>query len=144
LLEALAVRYPDKVRTVTLTSGDKTDNDAAVAEIERIAGRLDVVIANAALGDFTGPVLKTSPQDMATHFHVNAIGTLVLFQSTYPLLKASTETPKFIPISSRLGSIEAGTERGPEFLAYGASKTAVNYIARKIRADHEGLGGFTS
>jgi NAD(P)-dependent dehydrogenase (short-subunit alcohol dehydrogenase family) len=143
-LEALASQNPDKVRIVTLTSGDKTDNEAAVAEIKRIAGRLDVVIANAALGDFTGPVLETSAQDMATHFHVNTIGTLVLFQSTYPLLKASTETPKFIPISSRIGSIELGTQGGIGFLAYGASKAAVNYMARKIRADHEGLGAFAS
>ena len=30
---------------------------------------------------------------------VNVIGTLILFQAAYPLLKANTSSPKFIPIS---------------------------------------------
>jgi NAD(P)-dependent dehydrogenase (short-subunit alcohol dehydrogenase family) len=130
------------VKIVKLTSGDKADNKAAAAEIQRIAGRLDVVIANAAIGQMTGPVLETSAQTMAEHFVVNTIGPLVLFQATYPLLKASSDVPKFIPITSIVGSITAFAPLGVPMLAYGASKAALNYLTVKIRADHEGLGVF--
>jgi NAD(P)-dependent dehydrogenase (short-subunit alcohol dehydrogenase family) len=140
-LEAIAAHHSDKVHIIKLTSGDEADNEAAVAEVQKVAGRLDVVIANAAIGMVTGPSLSTSSQAMAEHYAVNTIGPLVLFQATYPLLKASSSTPKFIPISSSGGSIEkrAGTP-GLPYLAYGASKAALNYLARKLRADHEGLG----
>jgi hypothetical protein len=36
------------------------------------------------------------------------LGVLALFQATYPLLKESTSTPKFIPISSTVGSVTIG------------------------------------
>jgi NAD(P)-dependent dehydrogenase (short-subunit alcohol dehydrogenase family) len=129
---------------VKLTSGDEADNKAAVAEIERVAGRLDVVIANAAIGLLAGSVLETSPQAMAEHFAVNTIGPLVLFQATYPLLKASSDAPKFIPISSVGGSITYCAPMGIPHLPYGTSKAALNYLTVKIRADHEGLSKFPS
>jgi NAD(P)-dependent dehydrogenase (short-subunit alcohol dehydrogenase family) len=132
------------VKIIKLTSGDEADNKAAVAEITRVAGRLDVVIANAAIGLPTGSVLETTAQAMAEHFAVNTIGPLVLFQATYPLLKASSDTPKFIPITSVSGSITNGAPSPFPLLAYGASKTALNYLTVKIRADYEGLGAFSS
>jgi NAD(P)-dependent dehydrogenase (short-subunit alcohol dehydrogenase family) len=130
------------VKIVKLTSGDEADNKAAVAEIKRFAGRLDVVIANAAIGVPTGPVLETPAQAMAEHFAVNTIGPLVLFQATYPFLKASSDAPKFIPVTSSGGSIAHAAHMGIPLLAYGASKAALNYLAVKIRADHEGLSAF--
>lgn len=45
-LKDLAAKYPN-VHAVKLTSGDKTDNEAAVAEIQKTTGQLDVIIANA-------------------------------------------------------------------------------------------------
>jgi NAD(P)-dependent dehydrogenase (short-subunit alcohol dehydrogenase family) len=130
------------VKIVKLTSGDEADNRAAVAEIERVAGRLDVVIANAALGEPTGGALETSANAMAEHFAVNTIGPLVLFQETYALLKASTAAPKFVPISAISGSITVGAPMGVPTLAYSTSKAALNYLTSKIRADHEGLSAF--
>jgi hypothetical protein len=138
-LEAIVAEHPGKVRIVKLTSCDEAENRAAVAEIERVAGRLDVVIANAGMGFAAGSVLETSVQPMIDHFTVNTLGVLVLFQAAYPLLKASTPAPKFIPISSRVGSIQQ-QPLGMPLLAYGTSKAALNYLAAKLRADHEGLG----
>lgn len=46
-LQELATKNPNIVHIVKLTSGEIEDNKAAAAEIEKIAGRLDVVIANA-------------------------------------------------------------------------------------------------
>jgi NAD(P)-dependent dehydrogenase (short-subunit alcohol dehydrogenase family) len=48
-LQALAAAHPGKLHVVELASADEAGNRAAVAEIERVAGRLDVVIANAGM-----------------------------------------------------------------------------------------------
>jgi NAD(P)-dependent dehydrogenase (short-subunit alcohol dehydrogenase family) len=48
-LQALAKAHPGKLHVLKLTSADEADNRAAAAEIKRIAGRLDVVIANAGM-----------------------------------------------------------------------------------------------
>jgi NAD(P)-dependent dehydrogenase (short-subunit alcohol dehydrogenase family) len=46
-LQEIAKSNPGKLHIVKLTSPDEEDNRAAVDEIKRIAGRLDVVIVNA-------------------------------------------------------------------------------------------------
>lgn len=138
-LESLASQHSGKLHIVQLTSGDEADNKAAVRKIQRIVGRLDVVIANAAIGAPTGSAMETSAQDMAEHFAVNTIGPLVLFQATYPLLKASSDAPKFIPVSSVGGTVARGATLRRPTLAYGASKAALNYLSVKLRADHENL-----
>jgi len=138
-LQALAQQYPGKVHIVKLTLCDKAENEAAVASITSIAGRLDVVIASAGISHFYGTSLETPPEQMRNHFEVNVVGTLVLFQATYPLLKSSTPFPKFVPISSGGGSITAGTALPLSVVAYGASKAALNYLARKLHFEYDNL-----
>jgi NAD(P)-dependent dehydrogenase (short-subunit alcohol dehydrogenase family) len=70
---------------------------------------------------------------------VNVVGTLILFQAAYPLMKASTPKPKFVPISSSAGSIAEGAAFPMRHLAYGASKAAENYLARKLHYEHDDL-----
>jgi NAD(P)-dependent dehydrogenase (short-subunit alcohol dehydrogenase family) len=77
---------------------------------------------------------------MREHFEVNTLGPLVLFQAMYPLLRASTASPKFIPVSSGVGSIEFGTQLPLQKIAYGTSKAALNYLTRKLRIENDGLG----
>jgi NAD(P)-dependent dehydrogenase (short-subunit alcohol dehydrogenase family) len=141
-LSELATRHQGKLHIVKLTSADEADNRAAVEEIKRIAGRLDVVIANAAVLSDTKWVLETSQENMLHHFTVNVLGPMVLFQATYPLLKASTNTPKFVPISSTSGSIAAGTQFPLPQTEYGTSKAALNWMTKKLSTENEGLGQF--
>lgn len=129
-LQELAAKNPNVVHIVKLTSGEVEDNKVAAAEIERIAGRLDVVIANAgkspcqhhvifcftyelpsfdtlAIGGFYGPLVSTPIEQFAKHYHVNTVGPIVLFQAVYPLLlKSTTGAPQFNVISTAAGSIE--------------------------------------
>jgi NAD(P)-dependent dehydrogenase (short-subunit alcohol dehydrogenase family) len=46
-LLALSKEHSGKLHIIKLTSADEADNRAAVQEIKKTAGRLDVVIANA-------------------------------------------------------------------------------------------------
>jgi len=137
-LKALETKYPGKVHTLKLVAGDQAGSDAAIAEIKRISGRLDVVIANAGIAKFFGSILNTPQEELLEHYQVNLIGTTVLFQAVWPLLKESPE-PKFAVISTVAGSITVGAAMPAGFLAYGASKAALNYLAMKLHSEHPEL-----
>jgi NAD(P)-dependent dehydrogenase (short-subunit alcohol dehydrogenase family) len=89
-------------------------------------------------------VLDIPLASMREHFEVNTLGPLVLFQATYPLLKVSTASPKFVPVSSGAGSLEFGSKLPMKQIAYGTSKAALNYLTRKLRMENDGLGAFFS
>ncbi|KAF7982496.1 hypothetical protein HWV62_28084 [Athelia sp. TMB] len=138
-LQALARSFPGKVYPIRLISCDRETHTAAVEEIKKVAGRLDVVIANAGICDAYATILDTTPDELRTHFDINVVGPQVLFQTTYPLLKASTPTPKFIVISSIAGSITLGPGIPVQNGTYAISKVAVSYLARKLHFENEGL-----
>ncbi|KAF7972914.1 hypothetical protein HWV62_16560 [Athelia sp. TMB] len=140
-LAKLVQAYPGNVYTVQLTSGSRADNEAAVEEIQKVAGRLDAVIANAGISNFIGPAVDTPEEKLREHYEVNVIGTHVLFSTTYALLSASPN-PKFIAISSAGGSIAQGTPMPRGMLAYGASKAALNYLVRKVHFEYPDLVAF--
>jgi len=131
-LQALKSKYPGKLYPVKLAAANKADNQAAVAEIEKVAGRLDVVLANAGQGDNFEASDKVSFDAMRSHFETNVLGPLGLFQATWPLLKTSSKTPKFFITSSVVGSIQMGTTFPWNFLAYGSTKAAANFLAAKL------------
>lgn len=122
---------------VKLDSTVETDAAAAVAELrERGLGSLDVVIANAGIGQGGTSVRNTSVANTQKHFNVNVIGPLTLFQATADLLQASeTGSPKFIAISTVIGSI-GSQEIFANFprvsSPYGASKAALNWFIRLL------------
>ncbi|EJU05874.1 NADP-binding protein [Dacryopinax primogenitus] len=137
-LLSLQSNHSEKLHILPLTSAYRSDNLAAVSEIQRIAGKLDVVIANAGIANFWGSILETPDAAMREHYEVNVIGATVLFQSVWPLLKLSTK-PEFAIISSVAGSIAAGASLPAGFFAYGASKAAVDYLAMKLHSEHPEL-----
>ncbi|KZO92366.1 NAD(P)-binding protein [Calocera viscosa TUFC12733] len=137
-LKALEAKYPGKVHTVKLTSADKADNQAAVEEIKRVAGKLDVVIANAGIAKFLGSVLTTPEQELRDHYEINVIGPAVLFQATWPLLKASPK-PIFGIVSSGVGSVATGATLPAGTFAYGASKAGANFLCMKLHSEHPEL-----
>ena len=111
-------------------------NDALTA-IEHLRERgittLDVVIANAAMVTSFETVLETRPEDMLPHYDVNCVGQLRLFQACYPLMKKSGGEGRegiFCFVTSGIGSIAAMEPM--KCLAYGCSKAALNFLARKI------------
>ena len=69
-LHTFANAHSERVHVIKVVSADKENNKAAVEEIKRVAGRLDVVIANAGIGNTLGMALETSPADMVRHFEV--------------------------------------------------------------------------
>ncbi|KAL1683355.1 hypothetical protein EV122DRAFT_201835 [Schizophyllum commune] len=133
-LQALAAAHPDRVHIVKIVSADKADNAAAVEKVKRVAGRLDVVVANAGISDCFLPALEVPREEIVRHVEINTNGPLVLFQATYTLLRESAK-PKFIVVSSGMGSITFGASQPVNTYAYGASKAAVNWVTRKLHHD---------
>jgi norsolorinic acid ketoreductase len=77
------------------------------------------------------PVLDTPAEEVRRNFEVNTLGPLTLIQAFYPLLDAVAE-PKFLVLTSSIGSI-ADIESFPvPFFGYGISKSAANYLVRKL------------
>ncbi|KAJ7466183.1 hypothetical protein B0H11DRAFT_2284645 [Mycena galericulata] len=136
-LKDLAAKHTD-VHAVKLTAGDEADNQAAVAEIKRIAGQLDVIIANAGIAQYYGELATTPISEFREHWEVNALGPIVLFQAAHTLLLASPSgAPVFALISSLVSSM--GHYFPLPVAAYGSSKAASNFLVKVLDAEHKPL-----
>lgn len=97
--------------------------------------KLDVLIANAGSGTCFKSTVDTPLSAIATDFYANTLGPIALYQNLLPFLKASTGA-KFVVIGSILGSIGAMMP-GVPVVAYGASKAAVHYAAKRIHDEEK-------
>ncbi|KAJ7319391.1 hypothetical protein DFH08DRAFT_1086271 [Mycena albidolilacea] len=136
-LKDLAAKHPN-VHPIKLTSGDEADNAAAAAEIQKTAGHLDVVIANAGIAKYYGALATTPLSEFTDHWQVNTFATVVLYQAVHKLLLASpTGAPKFAYISTIAASIGAFLNFSGS--AYGSSKAAANYLVKALDAENPSL-----
>lgn len=91
------------IHIVKLDSVSESDAKAAAEKIENISGYVDVIIANAGILNYQGPLLTTPIKEIRDHYEVNVVSPLILFQALYPLLKKSkSDAPKFVVISTVL------------------------------------------
>ncbi|KAJ7725786.1 hypothetical protein B0H16DRAFT_1895001 [Mycena metata] len=136
-LKDLAAKHSN-VHPVKLTSGDQADNEAAIAEIQKTAGRLDVIIANAGIANTMGSVASTSPSAFREHWEVNTLGPIVLFQAAHALLLAS---PTGAPIFAYISTVGASMAQYYDLHApaYGSSKAAANFLVKALDGDHPSL-----
>ena len=99
-----------------------------ILEKNRSITSIDIVIANAAIGVFAGNVFQTPLRVARDHYNANSVGPLALFQAVFPLLSAATKagsTPKFITMTSTVGSI-SDLKKWPSIAtAYGPSKSCI-------------------
>jgi enoyl-[acyl-carrier protein] reductase III len=97
-----------------------------VAEIERRAGRLDVLVSNAASG-----VLRPALELSAKHWD------WVLSTNARPLLLAVGEAVRLMPAGGRVISISSlGSQRTiPSYAAVGVSKAALEALTRYLAVE---------
>ena len=102
---------------------------AAAAEIEHVAGRLDVLVNNAGISGRTdGGVQDPTSLDLDVVRHVldtNVFGVVRVTNAMLPLLYRAP-SPRIVNISSNMGSLALQT--GPVMAAYAPSKTMLNSI----------------
>lgn len=140
-LHTLRSSHGNRLVLVKIDAGSDTDALNAVKDLKSKHGvvRLDVVISNSGIAKHVGVALNTPSMELRDHFNINTVSHLLLFQATWPLLMVATSEPKFIVISSSVGSIGAMEKEPVPMLAYGSSKAATNFLIRKLHFEHEKL-----
>lgn len=141
----------ERAQHVVVVPLDVTSDEsikAAVAAVERRTTYLDVVINNAAVGDFGDDINAVSRDSLLETFNVNAASPVLVARAFRPLLQASTYANKaVINISTIIASIEAlpgflatflgavGATVKTSGFAYAVSKAALNMANRLLSVE---------
>ncbi|HEX8518311.1 MAG TPA: SDR family oxidoreductase [Pseudonocardia sp.] len=117
---------------VPLDVTDDASATAAAAVVEEHAGRLDVLVNNAAItGGAPQEPTRADPANIRTVVETNVIGVLRVTNAMLPLLRRSP-APRIVNMSSTVGSLTRqsapGAETGPISAVYSASKTYLNAV----------------
>lgn len=154
--QAAAQTIAGNVHSIQLDVTDYASIHAAVAQVERQFGRLDVLINNAAISRANGQESETmqdyiqrsratliSVDEVRTIWETNVFGVLAVTQAFVPLLRKS-EAARIVNVSSNLGSLTINATPNPHRATfnpgYGASKTALNAITLAFAIDLEAEG----
>jgi NAD(P)-dependent dehydrogenase (short-subunit alcohol dehydrogenase family) len=111
----------ENIRGVQSDVSNLADLDRLFATIEQEQGHLDVVFANAGVGEFAS-LGSITEEHFDTTFNINVKGTLFTVQKALPLLPEGAS----IILNASIVSIK-GT---PAFSVYSATKAAVRSFAR--------------
>jgi NAD(P)-dependent dehydrogenase (short-subunit alcohol dehydrogenase family) len=123
--------------SVQLDLLDEASIDAAAATISDLYGRLDILINNAGIVDWTdGAPSRASRQAVRRTVETNFFGTLAVTQAMLPLLWKSTAA-RIVNLSSTLGSLASnGDPSSPyyssQLIGYNASKAALNMLTVQL------------
>ncbi|KAJ7626804.1 hypothetical protein FB45DRAFT_979570 [Roridomyces roridus] len=136
-LADLVAKHPN-VHPIKFVANDQVNNEAAIAEIKSSTGQLDVIIANAGVAKYAGPIATTPLSEFKDHWEVNTLGTVVLFQAAQELLLAS---PTGAPIFAYISTAGASMARFFNLSAapYTSSKTAANFLIKALDAENPKL-----
>ena len=142
-LSSVTTHVDSKIIVVKIDNNNTQDPEDAVKLVvrEHAVDHIDLVIANGATAKFYGPTLDTPVEGLQEHFITNTISVLALIKATWPLLKLSSH-PKFVPVSSTVGSIGDMEKWQMNAAAYGVSKAAVNYITKSLHVENPTLIAF--
>ena len=105
--------------------------DAAVAEVDRKFGKLDILVNNAGIVAERTPPTQSRMENFRKTFETNLFGLVAVTQAFLPLLRKAP-AGRIVNVSSALGSLTSVSAPQSRFdnsyLAYGASKAAVNSV----------------
>ncbi|KAK9839264.1 hypothetical protein WJX81_004604 [Elliptochloris bilobata] len=129
-LQKLAERYSGRVHTVVLDTSDEASVKAAAATVEKhFSDGVDFLINMAGVADSNFvSALQTEGSEYLRVLKVNTVGSFLVTQAFYPLLKKGN-TRTVVNVSSRGGSITNHRAGGPisgKIVAYTSSKAALN------------------
>ena len=135
------VGHGSRIIPVQYDAGQLSSAQELVEGLKNSGGitHLNTVIANAGIASQWGDTKDVQAEEVLTHFQVNTMGPLLLYQATRDLLLAAKgdSIPKFFLISSVVGSVTKGPHIPFKMVAYGMSKAAGNYFARKANVEED-------
>jgi len=107
------------------------DLERIFATVKAAKGRIDVLLANAGLGDIQ-PIGSITEESFDRIFGVNVKGTLFTVQKALPMMKAGGSIILTGSTTDQMGT--------PAFSVYSASKAAIRNFARSWALDFVGTG----
>ncbi|KAF3407193.1 hypothetical protein DPV78_001709 [Talaromyces pinophilus] len=145
ILNALPPSYPGTLHGIYRLDSASTADAITLRETllspEHKVSKIDIIIANAGVGEPFDTLLDAPIDALEQFYRVNALGPVQLYQQLWKDLLENSANPKFIFVSSVLGSLTYVdfTPCG----GYGASKAAGNYFVRKMHEENRGLVAVT-
>ncbi|SHN50742.1 NAD(P)-dependent dehydrogenase, short-chain alcohol dehydrogenase family [Geodermatophilus obscurus] len=128
-LDRTAGQAPDDVPVLLADVTDTAAVEAAVEEVVRRAGRLDVLVNNAGIGA-VGTVADNSLEEWQRTLDVNVLGIVRVTRAALPHLRRS-------PAAAIVSTCSVAAEIGlPLRALYSATKGAVLSLTRAMAADH--------
>ncbi|ASU80293.1 3-oxoacyl-ACP reductase [Actinopolyspora erythraea] len=125
-LDAAVSRVGARGIAIRSDVSDHGDLDRLFAEIADRSGRLDVVVANAGVGDY-GPLGTITEEEYERTTSINLKGTVFTIQRALPLLTTGA--------SVMLVSSGAALRAAPGLGVYAATKAAIRSLARTWAAE---------
>jgi NAD(P)-dependent dehydrogenase (short-subunit alcohol dehydrogenase family) len=125
-LDAAVKQIGKSVNAVQGDVSNLADLDRLYATIKQQKGHIDILFANAGIGEFA-PLGAITEEHFDKTFDVNVKGLLFTVQKALPLLKDGSSIILNASIVSSTGS--------PAFSVYSASKAAVRSFARTFTTD---------
>jgi NAD(P)-dependent dehydrogenase (short-subunit alcohol dehydrogenase family) len=125
-LDAAVKQIGKSVNAVQGDVSNLADLDRLYATIKQQKGHIDILFANAGIGEFA-PLGAITEEHFDKTFDVNVKGLLFTVQKALPLLKDGSSVILNASIVSSTGS--------PAFSVYSASKAAVRSFARTFTTD---------
>lgn len=119
-------RLGRRVAEVQADVSEPDDIAAMLDWINETFGRLDVLVSNAAVGNF-GSLIETRPDEFDLTMNTNVRGLLMLVQNALPLLAGSKGNSKVIALSSTGANLAL-----PHCGLVGASKAALEAAVRHL------------
>ena len=111
--------------------------------IRKVAGKVDVVIANAGIIGHETTIADSKIADYQRFLDVNLLNNIAIFSALRPLMLESARqggVPKFVAISTQYGSLAMVEDLPGASSAYAISKAALNMFIRHIAYEEKKNG----
>lgn len=129
---------PDAWEHLLVDVTQEGEISAAADEVFQSAGRLDIVVNNAGVGEFGSDIVSESMETIDRTLATNLRGPMLVCKHTVPLLLQS-DGGRVVNVSSRMGLL--GEEQSGGSPAYRVSKTGINGLTAYLHGEYadEGL-----
>jgi SDR family mycofactocin-dependent oxidoreductase len=136
-LDAVAAEFPEQIVPFVGDVRDRASVASAVGEVVDRWGRLDAVVAAAAVITGGAPLWQSTPQELALLWDIDVLGVWNTAAETIPLMLSGRDAGgcRFVAVASA-----AGTRGLYRLGGYGMAKHAVVGLVKGLAADLVGTG----